>query len=142
MRAHAGGDPLGRKPMLPDTVVTIAHPTTESTIRAAVLNWLPAGTAVAGALFGLWKYREEQRLNRAQRSDELRWRQMEAGKRMLDEVLNDPEVEAAFSMLDTWSKEFEIAPGDRRVITAEGWLKALQYAADTATDPVGMFVRD
>ena len=57
-------------------------------------------------------------------------------------MLSDAPACAAMDMLDSWSRAFDVAPGQREVITAERWLQALHVSPDTADDPVTLFVRD
>jgi hypothetical protein len=117
----------------------ISAPAQQATTLA---GWLLTGTsmsALVGGGFAFYRYVMERRKDRGQRLDELeqrrielRWRQAQAAKQLLDEMLDDAKAAAALDMLDSWSREFEISPG-RRVITAERWLAALRSAQTRLT---------
>lgn len=119
---------------------------------SGLVSWLLTGTsmsAVVGGVFAALKYFGERKKDRDQRIDELeqrrgelRWRQAQAAKELLDEMLSDAPACAALDMLDSWSRTFEVAPGQRETITAERWLNALQSGPDRADDPAALFVRD
>lgn len=125
--------------------------------------WLLTGTSLSAVIGGGWaifKFRDERRKDRQQRIDdrrkdrqqrvdelaqrktELRWRQAQAAKALVDEMLDDPQARAAYQMLDSWSREFEIIAGRREVTTAERWLAALRTTPDTADALLEMFVRE
>src|SRR5262245_9595980 len=99
-------------------------------------------TALLAALWAIYTYWQEQRQNRQLREVELRWRKMEAGKRLLDELGNDDAVQSAYSMLDADPKPVQYDPEQPPVkITREVWTKALDPKSDP-DDKLGNYVRD
>lgn len=102
------------------------------------LAWL----AAAGSLIlSLVSYLSQQILNRQQRQLELRWRQAEAGKKLIDEMLSDENALAAMKMLDWNDVKFEIAPGNFQSVWEKDYLQALRIENLNFTDKE-MFIRN
>ncbi len=101
-----------------------------------VKDWIQAASwvgAVIGIFVAIVNYVSTQRHNRRQlelqldqRKLELRWKQAEAAKKLLDEMLSDPNAKAAMTMLDWSDREFEIAPGVRAKIGKQDYVRALR----------------
>ena len=96
------------------------------------LSWLGA---VIGIVLALIKYVSEQRQNREQRERELnqsqlelRWKQAEAAKKLLDEMLTDTRAVAAMQMLDWNDLEFEVKPGIKLSVWEKDYLQALRIS--------------
>lgn len=94
------------------------------------LSWVGA---VIGIVIAAFKYVSEQKQNREQRKRELnqseieqRWRQAEAAKKLLDEMLSDSKAVAAMKMLDWNDVEYEIKPNVHEKISEQDYLKALR----------------
>ena len=90
------------------------------------LDVFTALAVLVGGLFALTKWIHELREQRALRERELRWRQAEAGKRLLDELEASGKAQAALGMLDWDGIEYEIAPGKSAEIWESDYLKALR----------------
>jgi hypothetical protein len=95
-----------------------------------VISWIGALIGIAIAVL---KYVSEQKQNRRQqelqldqRKLELRWKQAEAAKKMLDEMLTDQGAQAAMTMLDWDDLEFEIKPGVKANIWEKDYVSALR----------------
>jgi hypothetical protein len=109
------------------------------------LSWIAAVIAIPLALL---KYVSEQKQNREQRARELtqsklelRWKQAEAAKKLLDEMLKDSHAFAAMKMLDWNDIEFEIKPNLRLLIGERDYLKALRVS-DFEFDDKEQYIRD
>jgi hypothetical protein len=96
------------------------------------LSWIGA---VIGIVLALLKYVSEHRQNREQRQRELeqsqlelRWKQAEAAKKLLDEMLTDTRAVAAMKMLDWNDLEFEVKPGLKLPVWEEDYVKALRVS--------------
>lgn len=94
------------------------------------LAWI--GT-FCGIIVAIFNYVSQQKQNRRQREreleqskSELRWKQAEAAKKILDEMLSSSGAKAAMQMLDWNDVEFEIASGKREVIWEKDYIKALR----------------
>jgi hypothetical protein len=94
------------------------------------ISWVGASIGIVVAIL---KYVSEQKQNRCQqelqldqRKLELRWKQAEAAKKMLDEMLSDPAAQAAMTMLDWNDLDFEIKPGVKAKIWEEDYMRALR----------------
>lgn len=72
---------------------------------------------------------------------ELRWKQAEAAKKLLDEMLTDPDAGNAMRMLDWADTKFEVEPGLRVVIEVEDYVKALRIS-DFDFDDKELYIRD
>ena len=102
----------------------------------AIKDWtqIAAWTATAiGIIVAIIKYVSEQKQNRQQRElqleqrkVELRWKQAEAAKKLVDEMLTDELALAAIKMLDWNDLEYEIKPGLRDTINKSDYLSALR----------------
>ena len=95
-----------------------------------MLSWI---AAVIGIVVAIIKYVSEQKQNRLQqglqldqRRLELRWKQAEAAKKMLDEMLEDPLAKAAMTMLDWDDLEYDIKTNVYAWIQQEEYLRALR----------------
>ena len=102
------------------------------------VSW--GGTAIA-VVIAFAKYLSELRQNRKQRASDLRWRQADAGKKINDEMLADPEATAARCMIDYNGREFEVAPGRKEVVTEVDYLAALD-PSKLDTNAKVIYVRD
>lgn len=103
-------------------------PSTKDWIQA--ISWMvtSAGVAFAGI-----NYVVGARHNQAQRAQQLaqnavthRWKQAEAGKKLLDEMLADEHASAALRMLDWNDDEYEVQPGRKERIAEAEYLRALR----------------
>lgn len=120
-------------------------------IDPAWMDWIQALSwigAVIGIVLALIKYVSEQRQNREQRERalaqsqlELRWKQAEAAKKLLDEMLTDTRAVAAMKMLDWNDLEFEVKPGLKLPVWEKDYLKALRVS-NLAFDDKETFIRD
>ncbi len=104
--------------------------------------------AVLGIVIAFLKYFSEQRQNRQQRERaleqsqlELRWKQAEAAKKLLDEMLTDTRAVAAMKMLDWNDLEFEVKPGLKLTIWEHEYVKALRTSNLKFTDKEA-YIRD
>ena len=71
--------------------------------------------AALAVLGGGYRYFRDQNATQQQRRDdldqrrrELRWRQANASKELLDGLLGDPAAGSARQMLDSWDRDFEL----------------------------------
>lgn len=110
------------------------------------IAWL---VAIVGGGLAFIKYISVQRHHQTRRQEELeqhrldlRWRQADAAKKLIDSLLADSQAWTALRMLDSWSQTFEIAPGRPVVITPDQWITALRFATDTAAPEVDTLVRE
>lgn len=97
--------------------------------------------AAIGVVIAFLKFRNEISSNREQRERDLRWRQADAGKKLNDEMLTDPEAWAAMQMLDYSGREFELPSKEKAVITDADWLRILNPATDVKGEK-DVFIRD
>jgi hypothetical protein len=109
------------------------------------LSWIGA---VIGIVVALLKYISEQNKDREQRARELaqsklelRWRQAEAAKKLLDEMLSDPYAVAAMRMLDWDDAEFEVKPDVKIVVSQKDYLTALRVS-NLHFDVKEQYIRD
>jgi hypothetical protein len=109
------------------------------------LSWIGA---VIGIVLALLKYVSEHRQNREQRQRELeqsqlelRWKQAEAAKKLLDEMLTDTRAVAAMKMLDWNDLEFEVKPGLKLPVWEEDYVKALRVS-NLDFDDKEAYIRD
>jgi hypothetical protein len=110
----------------------------------ALKDWLQAlawAIAIAGGGIAGFKALYEVREGRLQRARELRWKQADASKRLVDEMLSDEKAQCAMRLLDWDAREFEIAPGIRQPLTKTEMLRALRVT-DTMFTPAEAFIRD
>lgn len=131
--------------MLQDSLIAVPQQ------ASSLTTWLLTGTSISALVGGAWafyRYVDERQQDRQQRIDELkqqrtelRWRQAQAAKQLLDEMQEDSQAVAAMDMLDSESRIFEIAPDTRVDITVARWLAALQPAPDSANVLLDSFVR-
>lgn len=108
------------------------------------LSWIGAVIGIVGALL---KYISEQKKDREQRARELaqsklelRWKQAEAAKKLLDEMLSNPYAVAAMGMLDWNDVDFEVH-GHKFKVSEEDYLKALRVS-DLNFDVREKYIRD
>ncbi len=100
-------------------------------------------TAIVGGLvaagLGIW----QAVLNRRQRAKELRWRQAEAGKKLIDEMLDDKLADAALTMLDSDERTFRHDDQTYEVTSADV-VAALTLSEKGPHDngPKAKFIRD
>ena len=101
-----------------------------------------------GIIVAIINYVSQQKQNRLQRERELkqskaelRWKQAEAAKKILDEMLSSSGAKAAMQMLDWNDVEFETAPGKREMIWEKDYIKALRTKDLNFTDKE-VFIRN
>lgn len=100
--------------------------------------------AIPAALVGLAKAIYEVRANRKQRADELRWKQAQASKELLDDIHNHELAKQAVHMMD-WadgSAEYEINDDLKMVISYPDVLKALARNKGDACSEWQAYIRD
>jgi len=135
--------------MLPDSVAVAAaaglDPWTKDILQAAA--WL---IAAIGGIFAILKGVAEISKSTAERAEarragerDLRWRQAETAKKVLDELAASPQARAAMKMLD-WSGLTYLREGDVRTkpITNEFVTTSLRTSNLEFRDPDEPFVRD
>jgi hypothetical protein len=93
-----------------------------------VLHWLGPGAAVSLLIAGggIWKFGSDLRRYNTQRTLDLRWRQAEAGKELVDEMLANARVADAFQMLDYGGSSFTFPSGEHASIGLGQVIHALQ----------------
>ena len=74
---------------------------------------------IVGGLFATYKIITEMKQARIQRHMDLRWKQANAAREMLSQMLASPLVNDATIMLDWTGREFAIAPNQKATITFE-----------------------
>lgn len=102
-------------------------------------TWIVAvfgGLTAAG--LGIWQAVE----NRRQRVRELRWKQAESAKRLIDEMFHEELSNFATLMLDSWSRMYPIPQAGEVKIAWEDILEALKVERFANEDPKNDFVRD
>ena len=100
--------------------------------------------AVPVALVGLGKAVYEISANRKQRASELRWKQAQAAKELLDDIHNHERTKQAVHMMD-WvdgSAEYRIRPDLGVVISYSEVLQALSRNNGEKCDEKETFIRD
>lgn len=81
--------------------------------------------------------------NRRQRERELRWKQAEWGKRLIDDIFHDTFSNSATLMLDSWHRPYSVpGAGDIKIAWQEDVLPALKVESFNAEDLKSDFVRD
>ena len=99
---------------------------------------------MAGIIFGLIKGSLEIRESRKLRAEELRWKKANAAKELLDDIHNHELEKNAVHMPD-WcdgQAEYEIAPGQKAIISYADVLAALAKNTAHSPDPKEAFIRD
>ena len=81
---------------------------------------------IVGGLITAYKLITEMKLARLQRQMDLRWKQANAAREMLREMLTSPLANDATIMLDWTGREFSITPNQKATITFEETQKALR----------------
>lgn len=92
-------------------------------------EWLDIFTALGlliGGLFAFFKWRHESYSQRLLRERELRWKQAESAKELLDDLGESEGAQEAFRMLDWDGLEYEISPGLKKQITESDYVLALR----------------
>jgi hypothetical protein len=100
--------------------------------------------AVPVAIGGFFKAIYEIRANREQRAEELRWKQAQASKELLDDIHNHELTSQAVHMMD-WAKgsaEYKIRDDFSAVIDYPTVLKALAMNQDQPCDELMVYIRD
>lgn len=82
--------------------------------------------AIIGGLIAAYKLITEMKQARIQRHMDLRWKQANAAREMLKEMLASPLVNDATIMLDWTGREFTITPNQKATITFEEIQNALR----------------
>jgi len=89
------------------------------------------------------KFRSDLALSREQRDRDLRWKQVEAGKTLTDELLRDPEAYAALQIIDFSGRTFEIPPKrNSEPITHDDVRASFNTSADASPTDKQLYVRD
>ena len=106
-------------------------------------DWGEIVALVAGIL-GLFRAIYEIREGRKLRAEELRWKRANAAKELLDDIHNHELEKNAVHMLD-WGNgqaEYEIARGQKVIISYGDVLAALAKNTVQPPDPKDAFIRD
>lgn len=82
--------------------------------------------AILGGLLAAYKIITEMKQARIQRHMDLRWKQANAAREILKEMLASPRANDATMMLDCTEREFAIAPNQKATITFEEIQNALR----------------
>ncbi len=104
-----------------------------------VAAWI---VAVVGGLIaaGLAIYQAFE--NRKLRERELRWRQAESGKQLIDEIFREPGSNAATLMLDSWHRSYTLPDGTEAKIAWADVIEALHVDSFRREDSQTVYVRD
>jgi hypothetical protein len=108
------------------------------------VKFLAEVAGMAGIIFGLIKGSLEIRESRLLRAEELRWKRANAAKDLLDDIHNHELEKNAVHMLD-WCNgeaEYEIARGQKAIISYADVLAALAKNTGHSPDPKDVFIRD
>lgn len=100
--------------------------------------------AVPAGLVGLFKWTYEMRANRRQRANELRWKQAQASRELLDDIHNHELAKQAVHMMD-WSDgsaEYKINDDLKMTITYPEVLKALALNEGDVCTAWQAYIRD
>ena len=102
--------------------------------------------AIGGGLGAVYKFIYEIRENRKQRLAELQWKRANAAKELVDDIHKDEHAVRAVHMLD-WctekeGQEYEIAPGQKVIITYDQVLQALGKNKGESKDQKDGYIRD
>lgn len=100
--------------------------------------------AIPITIFGLFKSIYEIGASRKQRADELRWKQANAAKELLDDIHNHELARQAIHMLD-WadgSPEYKVSENVSTVISYPDVLKALAMNKAERCDDKSAYIRD
>lgn len=101
--------------------------------------------AVVAAIFGLFRAIYEITESRMLRAQELRWKRANSAKELLDDIHNHELEKNCVRMLD-WcdgpALEYEIAPGQKAVISYADVLAALAKNGSESRDGKDAYIRD
>ncbi len=97
--------------------------------------------AIVGGLIAAYKIITEMQQSRIQRHQDLRWKQSNAAREFLKEVLTSKTANDATIMMDWSGRSFEIAPNTFTAITFEDVQDALRIDNLTFT-PKEVYIRD
>src|SRR5689334_14801935 len=110
------------------------------------MNVWQLGTWIVGIIGGLVAATvaiAQQIQNRRQRERELRWKQAECGKKLIDEIFHDPYSNAATLMLDSWQRSYSVPDAGKMDIDWDDHVRpALNVDSWDNEDPKSSFVRD
>lgn len=98
--------------------------------------------ATVGGLVAAGKAIYEMQLNRQQRAKELRWRQANVGKELIDEFHENTLASAAMRMLDWNGREFEVTKDALVPISTADVLGGLRTEGLNFLDDKDAFIRD
>ncbi len=101
--------------------------------------WIVAivgGLTAAG--LGIWQAVQ----NREQRARELRWKQAQSAKELIDELFHENFSNFATLMLDSWARTYPVPQGGDITITWEEVLECLKVGSFQSEDAKSDFVRD
>jgi hypothetical protein len=107
------------------------------------MNWQVAAwqAAVFGGLITAFLAVVQATAATRQRRRELRWKQAEVGRDLMDKLLDEPLSNATLLMLDSNAREYRITDQDKVTIRAADMLRALD-ADNLPEGPSYEFVRD
>jgi hypothetical protein len=80
--------------------------------------------------------------NRKLRERELRWKQAESGRRLIDEIFHAPDSNTATLMLDSWHRVYVLPDGTKSELAWADVIKALDVGSFSQDDIQTVFVRD
>src|SRR5262249_44293221 len=103
-----------------------------------VAAWM---VAVGGGLIAAGIAIHQAFENRKLRERELRWKQAESGKRLIDEIFHEAGSNAATLMLDSWHRNYAIE-GKETKIAWKDVISALNVESFQHEDKRDIFVRD
>jgi hypothetical protein len=98
--------------------------------------------AVVGGLIAATLGILEAFQSRRLRERELRWKQAESGKHLIDEIFHESSSNAATLMLDSWDRTYMIASGSEVEIAWKDVLRALNVESFDKEDTKSVFIRD
>jgi len=101
--------------------------------------WIVAivGGLIAAGL-AIWQAAQ----NRQQRALELRWKQADSAKHLIDEIFHDEFSNCATLMLDSWDRAYPIPGASKVKIPWEDVVRALKVQSFDTEDLKSIFVRD
>lgn len=88
-----------------------------------ILDLVFKGLGTIGGLTAAFTAIKQMRLNRKIRARDLRWKQTEAAKKLMDELVSNPKAKDATRMLDWPERNYQI---DGKPVTIYIYMKLLQ----------------
>src|SRR5260370_27595918 len=80
--------------------------------------------------------------NRQLREKELRWKQAESGKHLIDEIFDEDLSNSATLILDSWDRTYKVPGGDKVKLAWNDVVRALDMKFFDEDNPQNDFVRD